>query len=542
MDTEIVKEDLRKWFKDGGWNRYNTKGEKVGKCARDDKDGDGKADGPKPKCLPASKAASLGKKKVAAAVKRKRAEDPNPNRTGAAKNVKTESTELELRVSEFMEACWKGYEKKGMKTMFGKRYPNCVKKTRKEEVELDEIAPLAIGAAAAGLAAAPYLAKKFLKPKADKALDNARQNATLNGKPFGAGARQRAIERGAGVKPGTLDPKMQRLRNSYEPEGEVVSERSRLDGPEERKKDLDKRYDPKGGGKNPFQYVPVKQATAKNEEVEKIQENNPRVTGIPNNPSILQRVDAMLPGRAMTYQGFKDKTRKPYQYTSPETGPNYKGNKTDVDNYRAGGGNAAVKDGKSADQVRAQGAKNLKARPKIPNVHNWKDGNVKTYAGNPPMRFNVGEGKSDGDPCWDSHKQVGMKKKGGKMVPNCVPKEEVEVSHKNPESVKGIAKELDKAVEMHKSQAKRLRKAGVSEGAAWTKKSGKNSEGGLNEKGRKSYERENPGSDLKRPSKKVGNKRRASFCARMKGMRKRQKPSNNTGEDRLSKSLRAWNC
>lgn len=28
--------------------------------------------------------------------------------------------------------------------------------------------------------------------------------------------------------------------------------------------------------------------------------------------------------------------------------------------------------------------------------------------------------------CWDSHKQVGMKKKGDRMVPNCVPKEEVE--------------------------------------------------------------------------------------------------------------------
>ena len=26
------------------------------------------------------------------------------------------------------EKCWPGYEKKGMKTMFGKRYPNCVKK------------------------------------------------------------------------------------------------------------------------------------------------------------------------------------------------------------------------------------------------------------------------------------------------------------------------------------------------------------------------------------------------------------------------------
>ena len=29
--------------------------------------------------------------------------------------------------------CWKGYEKKGMKTMFGKRVPNCVKKETKEE-------------------------------------------------------------------------------------------------------------------------------------------------------------------------------------------------------------------------------------------------------------------------------------------------------------------------------------------------------------------------------------------------------------------------
>ena len=61
----------------------------------------------------------------------------------------------------------------------------------------------------------------------------------------------------------------------------------------------------------------------------------------------------------------------------------------------------------------------------------------------------------------------------------------------------------------------------VEEGAAWTKKAGKNKSGGLNEKGRKSYEKENPGSDLKAPSKKVGNPRRKRFCARMKGMRKR---------------------
>ena len=33
------------------------------------------------------------------------------------------------------EKCWKGYEKKGMKTMFGKRYPNCVKKEDVEQID-----------------------------------------------------------------------------------------------------------------------------------------------------------------------------------------------------------------------------------------------------------------------------------------------------------------------------------------------------------------------------------------------------------------------
>ena len=32
--------------------------------------------------------------------------------------------------TELTEKCWKGYTQKGMKTMFGKRYPNCVKKKK----------------------------------------------------------------------------------------------------------------------------------------------------------------------------------------------------------------------------------------------------------------------------------------------------------------------------------------------------------------------------------------------------------------------------
>ena len=214
--------------------------------------------------------------------------------------------------------------------------------------------------------------------------------------------------------------------------------------------------------------------------------------------------------------------------------------------------------------------------------------------------------------CWKGYRAKGMKKKGGKLVPNCVKEGEgyqPEIEHskrgdakkkadkkresKLPPHLQGdalgkmkkaFATEEDKKGKgsgtkdacYHKVKASakvwpsayasgrlvQCRKKGaanygnskkesyswrddfdyIQEGAAWTKKEGKKESGGLNEKGRKSYERENPGSDLKAPSKKVGNKRRASFCARMKGMRKRQKPSNNTGEDRLSKSLRAWNC
>ena len=37
----------------------------------------------------------------------------------------------EMKEGELTEKCWTGYTQKGMKTMFGKRYPNCVKKTKK---------------------------------------------------------------------------------------------------------------------------------------------------------------------------------------------------------------------------------------------------------------------------------------------------------------------------------------------------------------------------------------------------------------------------
>lgn len=83
---------------------------------------------------------------------------------------------------------------------------------------------------------------------------------------------------------------------------------------------------------------------------------------------------------------------------------------------------------------------------------------------------------------------------------------------------------------------------------AWQRSEGKNEEGGLNEKGRKSYERET-GGDLKAPvteSNPTGEraKRQNSFCSRMCGM-KRVNTGSKTKSDpdsRINKSLRKWNC
>lgn len=113
--------------------------------------------------------------------------------------------------------------------------------------------------------------------------------------------------------------------------------------------------------------------------------------------------------------------------------------------------------------------------------------------------------------CWKGYKVVGTKRKGSRIVPNCV---------------------------------------AVTETAAWTRKAGKNPTGGLNAKGVASYRAANPGSKLKMavttpPSKlKKGSKaakRRKSFCARMSGMRGPMKDKNGK-PTRKALSLRKWNC
>jgi hypothetical protein len=77
---------------------------------------------------------------------------------------------------------------------------------------------------------------------------------------------------------------------------------------------------------------------------------------------------------------------------------------------------------------------------------------------------------------------------------------------------------------------------------AWQRKEGKNPSGGLNAKGRRSYNRAT-GGNLK-PPQPGGGARKKSFCARMKGMKRKLTGSAKARDpkSRINKSLRAWRC
>ena len=203
-----------------------------------------------------------------------------------------------------------------------------------------------------------------------------------------------------------------------------------------------------------------------------------------------------------------------------------------------------------------------------------------------------GQGKVD-EACWDGYEQQGMKKKGKKVVPNCVKKEEfsnwrneLEELDENPLIGLGIraglaagtalagmalankAKQVgEKIKERNKKTEDAIRQLnqsyelenelveysnwreeiGLSED--WQKVNRQDKTDGLSQKAVNAYRRENPGSKLqtavteKKPTGKRA-KRRASFCRRMKGM-KSKLTSAKTARDpdsRINKALRRWNC
>lgn len=190
---------------------------------------------------------------------------------------------------------------------------------------------------------------------------------------------------------------------------------------------------------------------------------------------------------------------------------------------------------------------------------------------NPEKRKDMDEAddKRKDDPCWKGYKQVGNKNKNGREVPNCVPVEEelkkarkelsrlasiINESHLNDE-IRGVWDAFDQLADriahLEKAYEQEYEKQphpqmGV---AAETKKAHQNPEGGLNDAGRAAYKKQ--GHNLKRPVSKDQAKkspksaaRRKSFCARMKGMKKKNTSSKtaNDPDSRINKSLRKWDC
>jgi hypothetical protein len=122
-----------------------------------------------------------------------------------------------------------------------------------------------------------------------------------------------------------------------------------------------------------------------------------------------------------------------------------------------------------------------------------------------------------GEKCWDGYKQVGMKKKGKRLVPNCV-----------KEEYSNWREELSED---------------------WQKVNRKDKTDGLSQAAVDAYRRENPGSKLqtavteKKPKGKRA-KRRANFCRRMKGMKSKltSKKTARDPDSRINRALRRWNC
>jgi hypothetical protein len=128
---------------------------------------------------------------------------------------------------------------------------------------------------------------------------------------------------------------------------------------------------------------------------------------------------------------------------------------------------------------------------------------------------------SEAKKCWPGYKKKGTQKLFGKTYNRCV-------------------KEGNKSFQQFMYEAS----------AAWQRKEGKNSKGGLNAAGVASYRAQNPGSKLQtavttKPSKlKPGSKdarRRKSFCARMGGVDGPMKDEKGR-PTRKALSLKKWNC
>ena len=480
-----VKEDLRDWFGKGseggvgggGWDRYNTKGERIGKCARDPGE-------PKPKCLSKEKAAKMSKSQIASAVKRKRSQDPVADRSGkggkpimVSNKIKEETSFGEKR---FCQLCGKKEYK--MECSYGpdmwdkfsianfsiaKTHPTNEEKDHEYSMARSELSTIMNAAKRlkARLGSGEGNIEAWVQSKITKAadyLDSAADYVDSGEMSEAASAAQQAAI--------AINMKKKGIKPKSKVDEACWTGYKQVGLKKKGKKMVPNCVSVKEGivGK-------ILEQIQGEEELKYFEEENK-----PTNPSLWAKAKSLAKQKFDVYPSAYANGWASKWYKSK--GGGWKSVAEEIEESAR----MPAKNGQLVSVIVSWRNKNYMTKmffpqAKMPNRREITDQIQKVYPGSKVIAFN----SSTFDP--------------GQPI--------IQVAEETIEEV-----------------------------AAWQRKEGKNQSGGLNEKGRKSYERENPGSDLKAPSKKVGNPRRASFCARMKGMKAKDPDS------RINKSLRAWNC
>jgi len=555
----MAYEDLRKWFGKGdeggvgggGWDEYNTKGERTGKCARgEDDDGEG----PKPKCLSKEKAAKMTKQEIAAAVKRKREEDPLADRPGKGGKPKMVSNKIreEKEESRYCMMCKKqetrnecSYGPEMWDKMTYKYFLESKKSQPDHEHSMARSELATIEKAVKRLKAkmkGEGNIEAWVQSKITKAADyiDAAADYLDSGEHDVQGSMDEACWKGykqVGMKkkgkkqvpncvpesviPGQIDPKKHREQQRAS-KIRTLSQQGSTEG--ERKAALGKTTGPslpkgsiKTGVVNAGYEPSLVDKILLEMESEILTEKNK-----PTNPKLWAKWKSKAKAKFDVY---------PSAYANGWAAKGYKSE---------GGGWESVSEDVTIEDANGNTFAEITDIISIP--RNTNEDEVCAYCGCDPCEC---EGS-------DLDEAVRIPSKSGNLIMVVVMWRGKTYGLRVffPQSKMPNKKEVEQEIQKIYPESrvtyfqKVEREPGQPflqiEGAAWTRKEGQNKEGGLNEKGRKSYERENPGSDLKAPQPEGGPRKR-SFCARMGGMEGPMKDEKGR-PTRKALALRKWKC
>jgi len=447
-----------------------------------------------------------------------------------------ELTEMQIKVLQKQgydveivdEACWKGYEKKGMKTMFGKRYPNCVKK---EEVEVSE----AVGGAGTLVRQGIKLGGK----KGGRAVQKGTTAATQAGRQAAAKAKQGSPEAGPAEKKGAaIGGTLGAIGGALIPDGPAMVAGeiaggiagSKIGGA------IGKKFDKKPATTSEAALTLPAVGTA---------------AALGAVGGLASGAAGILGAKAMKKMTDKKKKEEPQveeglsllKKRSPEEIERLKKERAIKDREKKIKTYAAL--------MKHTKDKNSDVAVKTEEVELEEGFRAPSQYGNVYIVTFVWRGKYTYLKMFFPQVRKPTREEVKTAIDKVYPGARLSAytetsvgqgdSYFNAGSGGDTYSKFDEEVELEEGTP------------AWQRKEGKNPEGGLNKAGVASYRRANPGSKLQtavttKPSKlKKGSKaskRRKSFCARMKGMKKRL-TSAKTARDpdsRINKSLRKWNC